>query len=152
MRSDPTCYDKLKIWISRGRGLEVLKTPEHSNSGKPVEALLAPERLAKIVGDLDCPNPLRVLVAELGRSSQPQRIAERISEDLIGVFSGEDRLRMQRSRHVDAFGVIVVTDKIDVFCRHIRADAFQKIAQISGRADTRLWTAVDTPGSQRQDC
>ena len=29
MRSDPTRYDKLKIWISRGPRLEVLKTPEH---------------------------------------------------------------------------------------------------------------------------
>src|SRR5262249_3941843 len=50
--------------------------------------------------------PFGVLVAKLGRSTQPQRIAERIADDLAGIFGGEDSLRMQRGRHVDAFGVV----------------------------------------------
>ena len=47
-----------------------------------------------------------------------------------GIFGGEDRLRMQRRRHVDAFGIIVVADEIDVFRRQVGADRVQKSAQI----------------------
>ena len=49
-----------------------------SNPREPIEALLAPERLAEIVRHFDRLDPLGVLVAELGRGAQPQRIAERI--------------------------------------------------------------------------
>ena len=62
----------------------------------PVFAALAPIGLAEFVGDFDRPDPFGVLVAELGRSAQPQRIAERIADDLAGIFGGEDRLWMQR--------------------------------------------------------
>jgi hypothetical protein len=37
---------------------------------------------------------------------------------------------MQRRRHVDALGVVVVADEIDVFCGEIGADALQEIAQV----------------------
>src|ERR1700719_3934347 len=104
-----------------------------SNSREPIEALLAPERLAEIVRHLDRLDPLGVLVAELGRSAQPQRIAERIGEDLAGIFGGEDGLRMQRRRHVDALGIVVVADEIDVFRGEVGADALQEIAQVRAR-------------------
>src|SRR6516162_6765026 len=96
----------------------------------PVETALAPIGLTEIVGDFDRFDPFGVLVAKLGRSPQPQRIAERIADDLAGIFGGEDSLRMQRGRHVDAFGVIVGADEVDVFCGQIGADALQKFAQI----------------------
>src|SRR5580700_6837246 len=86
-----------------------------SNSREPIETLLAPERLAEIVGHLDRLDPLGVLVAELGRGAQPQRIAERIGQRLAGIFGGKDGLRMQRRRHVNALGVVVVANEIDVF-------------------------------------
>src|ERR1700682_4889823 len=73
-----------------------------SNSREPVKTLLAPERFAEIVGHLDRLDPLGVLVAELGRGTQPQRIAERIGQHVAGVFGGEDRLRVQGRRHVAA--------------------------------------------------
>src|ERR1700720_4218365 len=109
------------------------RSRQASNSGKPIEALLAPERLAEIVRHLDRLDPLGVLVAELGRSAQPQRIAERIGEDLAGIFGGEDGLRMQRRRHVDALGIVVVADEIDVFRGEVGADALQEIAQVRAR-------------------
>src|SRR5580704_8906203 len=101
-----------------------------SNPCKPIETLLAPERLAEIVRHLDRLDPLGVLVAELGRGAQPQRIAERIGQHVAGIFGGEDGLRMQRRRHVDAFGVIIVADEIDVFRGEVGADALQEIAQV----------------------
>jgi hypothetical protein len=34
---------------------------------------------------------------------------------ISGIFGGENRLWMQRSRHVDAFGEIVGADEVDIF-------------------------------------
>src|SRR5579862_5155278 len=99
-----------------------------SNPREPIETLLAPERLAEIVGHLDRLDPLGILVAELGRGAQPQRIAERIGQGGAGIFGGEDGLRMQRRRHVDALGIVVVADEIDVFRGQVGADALQEIA------------------------
>src|SRR5580704_2636032 len=101
-----------------------------SNPREPIETLLAPERLAEVVRHFDGLDPLGVLVAELGRGAQPQRIAERIGQNGAGIFGGEDGLRMQRRRHVDAFGVIVIADEIDVFRGEIGVDALQEIAQV----------------------
>src|SRR5580700_9349771 len=101
-----------------------------SNSREPIETLLAPERLAEIAGHFDRLDPLGVLVAELGRSAQPQRIAEWIGKHLAGIFGGEDGLRMQRRRHVDALGIVVVADEIDIFRGEVGADALQEIAQV----------------------
>src|SRR5436189_5691691 len=56
----------------------------------PVEPALAPVGLAKFVGHFDRLDPFRVLVTELGRGAQPQRITERIADDLAGIFGRED--------------------------------------------------------------
>src|SRR6516225_10170440 len=101
-----------------------------SNPRVPIKTALAPIGLTEFVCDFDRFDPFGVLVAELGRGTQPQRIAERIADDLAGIFSGEDSLRMQRGRHVDAFSVIVGAEEIDIFCGQIGADALQKVAQI----------------------
>ena len=101
-----------------------------SDSRVPIEPALAPVRLAKFVGHFDRLDPFRVLVAELGRGAQPQRITERIADDLAGIFGREDSLRMQCGRHIDAFGIIVGANEIDIFRRQIGADALQKIAQV----------------------
>src|ERR1700730_16171623 len=99
-----------------------------SNPREPIEALFAPERLAEIVRHLDGLDPLGVLVAELGRGAQSQRIAERIGQHGAGIFGGEDGLRMQRRRHVDALGIVVVADEIDIFRGEVGADALQEVA------------------------
>src|SRR5262249_55472539 len=67
-----------------------------SNPRVPIKTALAPIGLAELVGDFDRLDPFRVLIAELGRGAQPQRIAERIANNLAGIFGGENRLRMQR--------------------------------------------------------
>ena len=81
------------------------RTVRKLNPREPVEALLAPERLGESVAHLDRFDPFRILVAELGRGAQPQRIAERIGEHVARIFGGEDGLRMQRGLpiwfHVD---------------------------------------------------
>src|SRR5262249_33039999 len=77
-----------------------------SNPRVPIKTALAPIGLTEIVGDFDRFDPFGVLVAKLGRGAQPQRITERIADDLAGIFGGENGLRMQRGWHVDAFGVI----------------------------------------------
>src|SRR5262249_25050403 len=100
------------------------------NARVPVETAFAPIGLAEFVGDFDYSDPLGVLVAELGRGAQPQRITKRIADDLAGIFGGKNRLRMQRGRHVDAFGIIVGADEIDIFRGQIGADTLQKVAQI----------------------
>ena len=50
---------------------------------------------------------------------------------------------MQRRRHVDAFGVIVGADEIDVFRGEIGADALQKIAQVRAGPLTDIVPALD---------
>ena len=70
------------------------RTVRKLNPGEPVKALFAPERLGEAVGHLDRFDPFRILVAELGRGAQPQRIAERIGDGLVGVSRGEDGLRV----------------------------------------------------------
>ena len=48
----------------------------------------------------------------------------------LRVFGGEDGLRMQRRRHVDALGVAVGALERDVFGGEIGADAFEEHAQV----------------------
>src|SRR5262249_60500060 len=78
-----------------------------SNPRIPVKTALAPIGLTEIVRHFDRLDPFRVLVADLGRGANPQRITERIADDLAGIFGGENGLRMQRGRHIDTFGEIV---------------------------------------------
>src|SRR3954462_1238771 len=66
-----------------------------SYPAEPIEALLAPERLAERVGHLHGGDPFGVLEADLGRGAQPQREAEGIGDRLTRIFGGQDRLRMQ---------------------------------------------------------
>jgi len=49
-------------------------------AAEPIEAAVFPIAARIVVGHLDRGDPLRILVAELGRGAQPQRIAERIAE------------------------------------------------------------------------
>jgi hypothetical protein len=67
---DGVAYFVDDCFSSRQRGIP------RSNSGEPVFALFAPESRAKHIGDLDRPDPFGVLVAELDRGPQPQRMAE----------------------------------------------------------------------------
>src|SRR6202050_5533209 len=101
-----------------------------SNSREPIETLLAPKRLAEIVGHLDRLDPLGVLVAELGRGAQPQRIAEWIGKHMARIFRGENGLRVQRGGHVHVIGVVVAADEINVLGCHVGADALEKAAQV----------------------
>jgi hypothetical protein len=70
-----------------------------------------PERVGERVGHLDGGDPLGVLEAELGGGAQAQREAERIGDRLARILCGEDGLRMQRARHVEALGVAVGSDE-----------------------------------------
>src|SRR6516225_8570457 len=114
-----------------------------SNPRVPIKTALAPIGLTEIVGNFDRFDPFGVLVAKLGRSTQPQRIAERIADGLAGIFGGEDSLRMQRGRHVDAFGVIVGADEVDIFRGQIGANPMQKVAQIRAGPLADIVPALD---------
>src|ERR1700683_1269355 len=100
------------------------------NSGEPIKTLLAPKRFAEIVRPLDGLDPLGILVAELGRGSQPQRITEWIGKNVAGIFGGENGLRMQRGRHIDALGVVVGADEVDIFGGEVGTDTLKKVAQV----------------------
>ena len=71
---------------------------------------------------------LAFLKPSLVDCAQPQRKSERIGDRLPGIFRRQDSLRMQRRRHVEAFGVVVGALEGDVFRLDVGADAFQKIA------------------------
>src|ERR1700738_4950636 len=101
-----------------------------SNSREPVFALLAAERRAKRIGDFDRPYPFCVLVADLDRSAQPQRIAERIREKRASILGRQNRLRMQRGWHVDAFGEIVIANEINIFGRQVGTNASEESTQV----------------------
>ena len=53
-----------------------------SNSPVPIKTALAPISPTEFVCDLDRLDPFGVLAAELGRGAQPQRIAERVGDDI----------------------------------------------------------------------
>ena len=97
----------------------------------PVETQVFPISARIGVGDFDGGDPLRILEAELGRGAQTKRKAERISDRRLRIFGREDRLRVQRSGHVDAAGEVVGTSERDIFCGQVRANAFQKIPETS---------------------
>jgi hypothetical protein len=62
------------------------------NLGEPIETLRTPERLRECVDHLSRAKPFRILLAELSRDAQSQRIAERIGDGLVGVVDGKDGL------------------------------------------------------------
>jgi hypothetical protein len=72
-------------------------------------------------------NAICVLESELGRATQPQRKAERVGDRLLGVFGRQNRLRVQRARHVDALGVIVGAAEDDVFRLGVGTDALEEL-------------------------
>src|ERR1700738_2026850 len=103
--------------------LPALPTPISLDAAEPVEAAVLPIATRIGVGDLDRGDPFWVLVAELGRGAQPQREPERICDRLPGVFRCQDRLRMQRRRHVDAAVIAVGALEGDIFGGEIGTDA-----------------------------
>src|SRR5258708_17820229 len=74
---------------------------EDLDPAEPVEAAILEIAAWILVGHLDGGDPLRVLETELRRGTQPQRKPERIRDRLPGIFRRQDRLWMQRRRHVD---------------------------------------------------
>src|SRR4051812_25969781 len=94
---------------------------------EPVEAAVLPVTAGIAVGDLDAGDPFRILEPELGRRAQSQRKAERIGDRLARVLGGQDGLRMQCRRHVDAAGVVVRALERDVFGREVGADALEEM-------------------------
>ena len=97
-----------------------------SYPAEPVEPALRPVRARERVGDLDGRDPFRVLEAELRRGAQTQRESEGIGDGLSRIFGGEDRLGMERRRHVEAFSVVIGAFECDVFGSEIGADALEK--------------------------
>src|SRR5262249_52406825 len=114
-----------------------------SNPGKPVEPLLAPERFGERVGHLDRGDPLGILEAEFCGGAQPQREAERVGDRLARISGGEDGLRVQRARHVEALGVVVGALERDVLGGEVGADALEEGAQVHARPLADIVPALD---------
>src|SRR6266850_5931717 len=104
-------------------------TEPGSGAAEPVVALVLPIAARVLVGDEDCGDVLGVLEAQLGGHAQLHREAVFRRQDLVGEAQGEQRLRVQGGRHVDAGRVIVGALEADVLRRRIGADAPEEIGK-----------------------
>src|SRR5947209_1920065 len=94
-----------------------------SYPAEPIEALLAPERLAERIGHLHGGDPFGILEADLGGRAQPQRKAESVGDRLARIFGGQDRLRMQSRGHIERLGILVGAVEQDILRREVSANA-----------------------------
>src|SRR5207249_1620398 len=78
-----------------------------SGAAEPVVALVLPIAARVLVGDEDRGDVLGVFEAQLGGHAQLHGEAVLRRQDLVGEAQGEQRLRVQGGRHVDAGRVIV---------------------------------------------
>src|SRR5271156_6485312 len=118
-------------------------TPWRSDPCEPWKAQRFPVSARIFVGHLDGRDPFRVLVAELDRRAQTHRISKRIGERVAAVLECQQRLRMQRRRHVDTTRVIVCGPEGDVFGPEIRADTFEEEAQRDAGPTADITPALD---------
>src|SRR5271167_2093409 len=114
-------------------------TPWRSDPCEPWKAQRFPVSSRIFVGHLDGRDPFRVLVAELDRRAQTHRISKRIGERVVAVLECQQRLRMQRRRHVDTTRVVVCGLEDNVFGPEIRADTFEEVA--AGRRSNRRYSS-----------
>src|SRR5438309_10302013 len=122
--SNPTrCWRKWASFWPAGR----IEPAGGSGAAEPVVALVLPIAARVFVGDEARGDVLGVFEAQLGGHAQLHGEAVLRRQDLVGEAQGEQRLRVQGGRHVDAGRVIVGALEADVLRRDIGAHALQKI-------------------------
>ena len=127
-----------RLWTMRRLASALSYTSEPRKSARlPISARIC-------IGYLDRRNPLRVLVAQLRRPAQPERIAERIGNRFVGVFRRKQRLRMQRSCHINAAWIVVSRLEGDVLRPQVCTDMLQECAQGYSGPPTNITPTFDT--------
>src|SRR3989441_3860885 len=119
------CWRKWASFWPTGR----IEATGGSGAAEPVVALVLPIAARVLVGDEDRGDMLGVLEAQLGGHAQLHGEAVLRRQDLVGEAEGEQRLRVQGGRHVDAGRVIVGAPEADVLRRGIGAHALQEIGE-----------------------
>src|ERR1700704_4077693 len=119
------CWQKWASFWPAGR----IELAGGSGAAEPVVALVLPIAARVLVRDEDRGDVLGVLEAQLGRHAQLHGEAVLRRQDLVSEAQGEQRLRVQGGRHVDAGRVIVGALEADVLRRGIGAHALQEIGK-----------------------
>src|SRR5207302_9767708 len=105
------------------------KWASFSRAAEPVVAPVLPIAARVLVGDEARGDGLGVLEAQLGGHAQLHGEAVLRRQDRVGEAQGEQRLRVQGGRHVDAGRVIVGALEADVLRRGIGAHPPQEIGK-----------------------
>src|SRR2546425_6644307 len=119
------CWRKWASFWPAGR----IEPAGGSGAAEPVVALVLPIAARVLVGDEDRGDVLGVFEAHVGGHAQLHGEAVFRRQDLVGKAQGEQRLRVQGGRHVDAGRVIVGALEADVLRRGIGADALEEIGK-----------------------
>src|SRR2546427_4587355 len=134
------CWRKWASFWPAGR----IEPAGGSGAAEPVVALVLPIAARVLVGDEDRGDVLGVFEAQLGGHAQLHGEAVLRRQDLVGEAQGEQRLRVQGGRHVDAGRVIVGALEADVLCRDIGAHALEEIGEAHAAPLADRAPALDT--------